>query len=82
MTSSQSYKPFSHDVSAISLADTLSPADRYQELFVAVQMQRIFPDSKTFVDCAPRRHPEVILEAYRARCNEPGFDLGAFVHEH
>ena len=58
------------------------PAERYQELFVAVQMQRVFPDSKTFVDCAPRRHPEAILEDYRARCGEPGFDLEAFVHEH
>jgi len=61
-------QPFSHDTSAISRADTLTPAERYQELFVAVQMQRVFPDSKTFVDCAPRRHPEAILEDYRARC--------------
>ncbi len=75
-------QPFSHDTSAISRADTLTPAERYQELFVAVQMQRVFPDSKTFVDCAPRRHPEAILEDYRARCGEPGFDLEAFVHEH
>ncbi|MDI9742411.1 alpha,alpha-trehalase TreF, partial [Acinetobacter baumannii] len=28
------------------------------------------------------RHPEAILEDYRARCGEPGFDLEAFVHEH
>src|SRR5690606_34879939 len=39
-------------------------------------------DSKTFVDCAPRQHPERILELYRARCGTPGFDLRAFVHEH
>ena len=74
--------PFDYDTHAVSAADTLSPADRYQELFVAVQTQRVFPDSKTFVDCAPRQHPERILEAYRAESSKPGFDLKAFVMEH
>jgi alpha,alpha-trehalase len=32
------------------------------------------------VDCAPRGEPPVILEAYRARCHAPGFDLAEFVH--
>jgi len=63
-------------------ADTHSPADRYEELFVEVQRQRIFDDSKTFVDCAPRQAPEAILAAYRAQCHAPGFDLHAFVHHH
>lgn len=67
---------------AVSAADSLSPADRYQELFIAVQMQRVFPDSKTFVDCAPCGHPEDILEAYRSQCSEPDFDLHAFVRKH
>ncbi len=74
--------PFDYDTRAVSAADTLTPADRYQELFVAVQTQRVFPDSKTFVDCAPRQHPERILEAYRAGNSAPGFDLKRFVHEH
>jgi alpha,alpha-trehalase len=59
--------------------DTLTPADRYQELFVAVQSGRVFADSKTFVDCAPRAEPEAILAAYRAQCGQPGFDLAVFV---
>ncbi|MDP9899619.1 trehalase family glycosidase [Variovorax ginsengisoli] len=59
--------------------DVLTPADRYAELFVAVQRGRIFPDSKTFVDCSPRRDPAEILAAYRADCAQPGFDLRAFV---
>lgn len=71
--------PFDYDIHAVSAADTLTPADRYQELFVAVQTQRVFPDSKTFVDCAPRQHPERILEAYRTESGQPGFDLKAFV---
>ncbi|WP_407293037.1 alpha,alpha-trehalase TreF [Stutzerimonas zhaodongensis] len=74
--------PFDYDTHAVSAADTLTPADRYQELFVAVQTQRVFADSKTFVDCAPRQHPERILEAYRAESDQPGFDLKAFVSEH
>ncbi|RYY81082.1 MAG: alpha,alpha-trehalase, partial [Comamonadaceae bacterium] len=62
--------------------DALTPADRYQELFEAVQAGRVFGDSKTFVDCAPRGAPEAILAAYRAHCHAPGFDLTAFVGAH
>src|SRR5690349_18947560 len=60
--------------------DTLTPADRYQELFTAVQQSGIFSDSKTFVDCAPRGEPAAILAAYRTRFRDPGFDLAEFVH--
>lgn len=62
--------------------DHLSPADRYQELFVAVQSGGVFDDSKTFVDCAPRAEPAAILRAYRAEHRQPQFDLAAFVHQH
>ena len=63
-------------------ADTLTPADRYQELFVAVQSGRVFEDSKTFVDCAPRGDPEKILDAYRCQSDAADFDLKAFVKQH
>ncbi|GAA0249190.1 alpha,alpha-trehalase TreF [Rhodanobacter caeni] len=63
-------------------ADTLTPADRYQELFVAVQLARVFEDSKTFVDCAPRGDPEKILDAYRCQSDAADFDLKAFVKQH
>jgi alpha,alpha-trehalase len=69
-------------VAAVAPADTLTPADRYQELFVAVQCGRVFADSKTFVDCAPLHDPEDILEAYRAEKTKDGFDLADFVHAH
>ncbi|XNM86704.1 hypothetical protein ACLK18_19955 [Escherichia coli] len=36
---------------------TLTPADRYLELFEHVQSAKIFPDSKTFPDCAPKMDP-------------------------
>lgn len=63
-------------------ADVLTPADRYQELFVAVQTTGVFSDSKTFVDCAPRGDPTQILAAYRAQRDDAGFDLADFVHRH
>ena len=69
-------------VATVAPADTLSPADRYQELFVAVQTARVFADSKTFVDCAPLQPPEAILEAYRATASGPDFDLARFVGTH
>ena len=59
-------------------ADTLTPADRYQELFVEIQMQQIYPDGKIFVDSSPKAPPEQILESYRRQCEEPAFDLGRF----
>jgi alpha,alpha-trehalase len=63
-------------------ADHVTPADRYQELFVRVQRERVFADSKTFPDCSPRMQPVQILEAYRRDCSRPDFDLAAFVEQH
>jgi alpha,alpha-trehalase len=63
-------------------ADRLSPADRYLELFEAVQTTGVFEDSKTFVDCAPRWAPEHILGRYRRLVREPDFDLVRFVRGH
>jgi alpha,alpha-trehalase len=66
----------------VAQADTLTPADRYQELFVDVQTAAVFADSKTFVDCAPRRDPRIILETYRQEKSAPQFDLAGFVERH
>ncbi|MEX1034166.1 MAG: alpha,alpha-trehalase TreF, partial [Cellvibrionaceae bacterium] len=74
--------PHGKAIEAISQADTLTPAERYQELFVDVQMSRVFEDSKTFVDCVPCSEPEQILDLYRRRCFDRDFDLPAFVREH
>jgi alpha,alpha-trehalase len=51
------------------------------ELFEAVQMGGIFPDSKTFVDSTPRSGPGEIMERYRKEKDGPGFDLLSFVKE-
>ena len=69
-------------VEHLPAADVLSPADRYQELFVAVQSGRVFSDSKAFVDCVPNRDPATILHLYRTERTHPGFDLTRFVGRH
>jgi len=69
-------------VAEVPAADPLTPADRYQELFTAVQRARVFADSKTFVDCIPREEPDEILAAFRAQREQPEFDLARFVHAH
>src|SRR5690349_11583749 len=51
-------------------------------LFHDVQMARVFPDSKTFVDSRPRQAPETIAALYLSERAKPGFDLKAFVTEH
>lgn len=51
-------------------------------LFAAVQAQRVFPDGKTFVDCVPRGDLQELIRFYLAECNQPGFNLAAFVHRH
>lgn len=48
-------------------------------LFEAVQLERIFPDGKTFVDCTPRKAYEDILAAYEEQKDNPGFTLYDFV---
>lgn len=48
-----------------------TPAEIYGELFTNVQLQHIFPDSKTFPDCVPKRVPEEIVKDYLAMKNNP-----------
>jgi len=68
-------------VDHIAPSDILTPADRYQELFTAIQTSRIFPDGKTFVDSHPKSSPAIILETYRATKDRPNFDLATFVQQ-
>ena len=52
------------------------------ELFERVQMENIFPDGKTFVDCTPQLSIAAIRNVYGEQKNEPGFDLSTFVNTH
>ncbi|HLA60313.1 MAG TPA: trehalase family glycosidase, partial [Puia sp.] len=53
-----------------------------QALLRDVQMQRIFPDGKTFLDCIPAYDDQEINEKYLQQKDGPGFDLKKFVSEH
>lgn len=56
-----------------------SPADLYGELFEQVQMRRIFPDGKTFVDATPKRPAARIMADYRAHARFTDAELAQFV---
>lgn len=47
-----------------------------------VQMQEVFADGKTFVDCVPMFAEAEIMDRYSRFKNEPGFDLHKFIIEH
>ena len=50
-------------------------------LFEDVQMNRILPDGKTFVDCLPKYTLEEINNNYLHQKNTPGFNLKKFITE-
>ncbi|HWJ30633.1 MAG TPA: trehalase family glycosidase, partial [Flavisolibacter sp.] len=63
------------------LQSIILPDQLYGELFTAVQMSRVFEDSKTFVDSVPKRDPHQIVQDYHDQKDQPGFDLKKFVEE-
>lgn len=60
-----------------------TPDQVYGELFKDVQMSRIFPDGKTFVDCVPKKDPKEIVKDYLKIKKNPAikFSLELFVKE-
>jgi alpha,alpha-trehalase len=66
----------------INFISMRTPDEIYGQLFEAIQMSEVFPDSKTFVDSIPKGSPEEILSAYALQSRHPGFDLKEFVHTH
>ncbi len=67
-------------LSVLHLSAAPPPPDEiFGQLFRDVQMRRVFPDSKTFVDCVPKRAPEEIVADYQARAGGLDFDLETFV---
>lgn len=57
-----------------------APDKIYGDLFTEVQMQRIFSDGKTFVDCIPKRKPVDIMYDYGLQ-KGPAFNLKKFVED-
>ncbi|MEO8108905.1 MAG: alpha,alpha-trehalase TreF [Ginsengibacter sp.] len=52
------------------------------ELFEQVQLQKVFPDNKTFVDCTPKEELAAIRERYESEKDNTDFNLSDFVHEY
>ncbi|MFM2360945.1 MAG: alpha,alpha-trehalase TreF, partial [Bacteroidota bacterium] len=57
-----------------------TPDQLYGQLFKDVQIQKVFPDGKSFVDAIPKRKVADILYDY-GMLKGPGFDLGKFVQD-
>src|ERR1700741_3738888 len=62
-------------------AAPLPPDKIYGQLFHDVQMAKVFPDGKTFVDCVPTRNPKDIVADYQKQKATQGFDMKKFVDE-
>ncbi|MGC4035138.1 MAG: alpha,alpha-trehalase TreF [Chitinophagaceae bacterium] len=63
-----------------SAQEVLTPDKIYGDLFKEVQLSRIFPDNKTFVDCIPKRKPADIMYDY-GLAKGPNFNLKKFVDD-
>jgi alpha,alpha-trehalase len=63
-----------------SIAQNNAPDKIYGQLFIDVQLQRIFPDGKTFVDCIPKRKVADIMYDYGMQ-KGTGFNLKKFVED-
>jgi alpha,alpha-trehalase len=60
-------------------AQTVPPSIKYGPLYRDVQLQGIFPDSKTFPDLIPRATPQDVVRNYTVARQAPDFDLARFV---
>ncbi|MDF0490026.1 alpha,alpha-trehalase TreF [Sphingomonas sp. H39-1-10] len=59
-----------------------TPEDIYGPLYRAVELARVFPDSKTFADMVPLSTPAAILTAYHAEAPQDREALATFVARH
>lgn len=66
-------------VATPALGQDKTPSQLYGPLFEEVQMQRVFPDGKIFVDAVPHDAPAAVMQRYRAERGSSGFDLAGFV---
>ena len=70
------------DKEEIDERQELPPNERFGELFEAVQMSKVFPDGKTFVDCTPKKSTKEIMNAYKVAKDAPNFQLDQFIAAH
>ncbi len=55
--------------------------EKLGELFENVQLQKVFEDGKTFVDCLPKHSLDEITKKYEEEKNSSAFSLKKFVEE-
>lgn len=67
-------------LASCSQKETTKPDFYTSEFFHEVQLKAVFPDSKTFVDCTPKRELSEILDDYENIKGTPDFDLKEFVN--
>lgn len=66
----------------VSAQETKTPDQLYGQLFVDVQFQNILKDGKTFVDCLPKRDPQLIVQDYlKLKKSSSPVNLKNFVEE-
>ncbi len=71
-----------HAIAPAARRTAATPHELYGDLFVAVQMARVFGDGKSFVDARPRTSPALVRARYEVERHAPGFSLADFVHAH
>lgn len=59
-----------------------SPDEALGELFTLVQLSRVHPDGKTFVDQVPNQTIRRIVKLYRTESVKPDFELAEFINQH
>src|ERR1700761_3466716 len=69
-------------LAGVAAAATPPPHVEFQDLYAAVEMSGIFPDSKTFADAVPLESPAEILRQYHAQHPVTAVDLRKFVETH
>ncbi|QKZ13906.1 alpha,alpha-trehalase TreF [Spirosoma sp. KUDC1026] len=74
-------RPSSVGVPEPAVESLQGPDEQFGKLFEAVQMGRIFPDSKTFADCTPKFATATILTSYERERTQPNFNLKTFVDQ-
>lgn len=66
----------------VNAQQTKTPDQLYGQLFIDVQMQNALQDGKTFVDCVPKRNPEIILHDYlQLKKSNAKINLKAFLED-
>jgi alpha,alpha-trehalase len=65
-----------------SPVETAPPSEMYGELYRAVELAGVFPDSKMFADMIPNVSPKQITADYQKARGQANFDLHSFVAGH